>query len=158
MNIHKHILIAYYGLPMFWPNNAIAYHAGNLSTVWGALGSYRLRKCSSWAWMVILGTAFPLTRPAAAQTAGMPGELAAIRTPVTLLLVHMTSLNDLTCRSIHAVPPVQVGVTWNGGRRKACSGRMLCRCVAIWYPGEQMARWISSAFVHMCRFAHMEGK
>ena len=54
---------------------------------------------------------------------------------------------------------VQVGVTWlNGGRRKACIGRMLCRCVASLHPWEQMARWISSVFVHMCRFSHMEEK
>ena len=54
---------------------------------------------------------------------------------------------------------VQVGVTWlNGGRRKACIGRMLCRCVTSLHPWDQMAPWISSVFVHMCRFSHMEEK
>jgi hypothetical protein len=24
-------------------------------------------------------------------------------------------------------------------------------------PGERIARWIGSVFVHMCRFSHMEG-
>ena len=85
-------------------------YTGSLWIVWSALGSFRLTKCSRWAWMGIWGTTFSQTRPAAARTAGMPGGLAAIRTLVTLLLVHMTSLNDLTCRSIHAGS--QVGISW----------------------------------------------
>uniref|UniRef100_A0A0A9GD92 Uncharacterized protein n=1 Tax=Arundo donax TaxID=35708 RepID=A0A0A9GD92_ARUDO len=53
--------------------------------------------------MVIWETTFSPTRLAAAQTVGTLGGLAASRTPVTHLPVHMTNSNDLTCQSIHEV-------------------------------------------------------